>query len=432
MQALLRGVARVTPLRQRFAHTFRSLQQRNYRLFFAGHAVSVSGTWMQRVAQDWLVLQLSGSAVALGISTALQFLPTLLLGMYGGLLVDRFDKRRLIIVTQISQAILALVLALLTLTGVVELWMVYVLALLLGTVTVVDTPARAAFVPELVEADDYVNAQGLNSTVHNAGRLVGPAIAGVLIGTAGVATAFLINAASFAAVLYGLCRMDAGALHRVAAHPRARGQVREGLRYVWERPTLRSTIVIVAVVGLFGQNFRVVLPLLAQETFGRGAAVYGMLMAMLGLGAVIGALTTASRPSPGFPALVSASLSFAVVTLLASASRPLAVAYAAMVVLGFANITLNTVGRVLLQLHSEQPMHGRVMALHAWVFLGTTPLGSYLSGWVSESYGARAGMAMGGVTTLLVGLIYARGAGRPDGAVGTQYDAGHMTTTANP
>lgn len=398
----------------RSAHTFRSLRQRNYRLFFVGHAISVSGTWMQRVAQDWLVLQLSDSAVALGISTALQFLPTLLLGMWGGLLVDRFDKRRIIITTQILQAALALILGLLTITGVVELWMVYVLALLLGAVTVVDTPARSSFVPELVEADDYVNAQGLNSTVHNAGRLVGPAVAGVLIGWAGVGSAFLINAASFAAVLYGLFRMDISKLHIVAAHPRSRGQVRAGLRYVWERPALRSTIVLVAVVGLFGQNFRVILPLLAQQEFDGGAQVYGALMAMLGLGAVIGALTAASRPTPRFSTMVASTLMFAVVTLAASASSPLALAYVAMVALGFANIMLNTVGRVLLQLRSEQPMHGRVMALHAWVFLGTTPIGSYIAGWVSESYGPRIGMAIGGVSALVVGAVYLPGARQRD------------------
>jgi predicted MFS family arabinose efflux permease len=182
--------------------------------------------------------------------------------------------------------------------------------------------------------------------------------------------------------------------------------VREGLRYVWERPALRSTIVLVAVIGLLGQNFRVVLPLLAQEEFGAGAEVYGALMAMLGLGAVLGALATASRRSPRFATLVLAALLFALVTLLASVSRPLPIAYVAMVGVGFANITFNTVGRVLLQLRSEPTMHGRVMALHAWVFLGTTPVGSYLAGWVSELYGPRAGLGMGGVAALLVGLVY--------------------------
>jgi MFS family permease len=388
--------------------TFRSLRQPNYRLFFGGHAVSVSGTWMQRVAQDWLVLQLSDSGVALGISTALQFLPVLLFGMWGGLIVDRFDRRRLIMATQTAQAVLALTLGTLAATGVVQLWMVYVLALLLGFVTVVDSPARQAFVAELVEPDDYVNAQGLNSTIHNAGRLVGPAIAGVLIGSVGVEGAFFLNAASFAAVLAALLRMDPQALHRAPPTPRAPGQVREGLAYVRSRPVLRSTIVVVAVVGLFGQNFRVVLPLLAQDTFGRGAATYGTLMAMLGLGAVLGALVSASRPAPSFRSMVTTCLVFAVVTFAASASPSLPLAVAAMVPIGFANITLNTYGRTLLQLRSDRAMHGRVMALHALVFLGSTPIGSYTAGYVSELWGPRAGMAMGGVAALLVGLVYLR------------------------
>jgi MFS family permease len=392
----------------RLRGTFRSLRQPNYRLFFGGHAVSVSGTWMQRVAQDWLVLELTGSGIALGISTALQFLPVLLFGMWGGLIVDRFDRRRLIVATQTAQAVLALTLGTLAATGVVELWMVYGLALLLGFVTVIDSPARQAFVAELVEPDDYVNAQGLNSTIHNAGRLVGPAIAGVLIGSVGVEGAFFLNAASFAAVLAALFLMNPQALHRAPAAPRAPGQVREGLAYVWSRPVLRSTIVVVAVIGLFGQNFRVVLPLLAQDTFGQGAATYGTLMAMLGLGAVLGALTSASRPAPTFRSMARTCLMFAAVTFAAAASPSLPFAVAAMVPIGFVNITLNTYGRTLLQLRSDRAMHGRVMALHGLVFLGSTPIGSYVAGFVSELWGPRAGMAMGGVAALLVGLIYVR------------------------
>lgn len=396
-------------LREGLRTTFRSLRQRNYRLFFFGHAVSISGTWMQRVAQDWLVLELSDSGIALGISTALQFLPVLLFGMWGGVLVDRLDRRRLLLGTQAAQAALALTLGALTATGVVELWMVYAWALLLGFVTVIDSPARQAFVAELVEPDDYVNAQGLNSTIHNAGRLIGPAIAGVLIGSVGVDAAFFLNAASFAAVLAALLRMDPEALHRATPTERAPGQVREGLAYVRSRPALRSTIVVVAVVGLFGQNFRVVLPLLAQDTFGRGAGAYGTLMAMLGLGAVLGALASASRPAPTFRSIVTTCLVFAAVTFAAAASPSMRLAAAAMVPIGFANITLNTYARSLLQLRSDRAMHGRVMALHGLVFLGSTPIGGTVAGFVSEAWGARAGLAMGGVAALLVGLPYARG-----------------------
>jgi len=395
-------------LKQGLRGTFRSLRRRNYRLFFVGHAVSVSGTWMQRVAQDWLVLELSGSGIALGISTALQFLPILLFGMCGGLIVDRFDRRWLIIGSQIAQAVLALTLGALAATGVVQLWMVYALALLLGLVTVIDSPARQAFLAELVEPDDYVNAQGLNSTIHNAGRLVGPAIAGVLVGSVGVEAAFFLNAASFVAVIAALVRMDPQALHRVPRSPRGPGQVREGLAYVWSRPVLRSTIVVVAVIGLFGQNFRVVLPLLAQDTFGQGARAYGSLMALLGLGAVLGALTSASRPAPSFRSMATSCLIFAAVTFAAAASPSLLFAFAAMVALGFVNITLNTYGRTLLLLRSDRAMHGRVMALHALVFLGSTPIGSYTAGFVSELWGPRVGIAMGGVAALLTGLTYVR------------------------
>lgn len=392
--------------------TFRSLRQRNYRLFFVGHAVSVTGTWMQRVAQDWLVLTLSGSGVALGISTSLQFLPTLLFGLWGGLLADRFDKRKLIIGTQVAQAILAMALGVLTVTGAVQLWMVYVLALLLGFVTVVDSPARQAFVPELVQADDYVNAQGLNSMIHNLGRLLGPAIAGVVIATVGVPVAFFANAVSFAAVLSGLFLMNPAALHRVTPQPRAPGQVRDGLRYVWSSPVLRSTIVVVAVIGLFGQNFRVVLPLLAQDTFGGDAATYGALMALLGLGAVAGALTSASRSAPTFRSIVASCVAFAVVTLAAAVAPTLLLALAAMVALGFFNIIVNTYARTLLQLRSDQTMHGRVMALHALVFLGSTPIGGFLAGWVSETFGPRIGIAMGGVTAVILAVAYLPSAAR--------------------
>ena len=349
-------------LRQGLRGTFRSLRRRNYRLFFVGHAVSVSGTWMQRVAQDWLVLELSGSGIALGISTALQFLPILLFGMWGGLIVDRFDRRRLIIGSQIAQAVLALTLGYLAATGVVQLWMVYALALLLGLVTVIDSPARQAFLAELVEPDDYVNAQGLNSTIHNAGRLVGPAIAGVLIGSVGVEAAFLSQRR---VVRGGHCRAGPHGPAGTAPGPAQSARPRtgpEGLVYVWSRPVLRSTIVVVSVIGLFGQNFRVVLPLLAQDTFGQGARAYGTLMALLGLGAVLGALTSASRPAPSFRSMATSCLVFAAVTFAAAASPSLLFAFAAMVALGF----------------------------------------------VSELWGPRVGIAMGGVAALLTGLSYVR------------------------
>ncbi len=400
-----RAASAALRLQQTGERTFRSLREPNYRRFFAGHAVSVVGTWMQRVAQDWLVLTLTGSGVALGVSTALQFGPLLVLGLWGGSVVDRVDRRRLVICTQAVQAALAAALAVLTLTGLVQLWMVYALALALGLVTVLDNPARQALVGELVEPADYVNAQALNSTVHNAGRLVGPAVAGVLIATTSVGAAFAVNAVSFVAVLIGLLRMQPSALRRAPATAAGRGQAREGLRYVLHDPDLRSVLLLVGVVGLFGQNFRVVLPLVAQSTFSGGAEVYGYLTAALGLGAVVGALFSASRETATSWGLLLACAAFGVANLLAAAAPTLYAAYLAVAVVGFVNIVFNTLGRTVLQLGSDPGMHGRVLALHGLVFLGTTPFGGPLLGWICERAGARAGFVVAGLTALLASVV---------------------------
>ncbi|MDP9434868.1 MAG: MFS transporter [Actinomycetota bacterium] len=392
-------------VRRASQRTFRSLREPNYRRFFAGHAVSVVGTWMQRVAQDWLVLTLTGSGVALGISTALQFGPMLVLGLWGGTVADRVNRRRLIIVTQAVQAALAATLGVLALAGDVRLWMVYALALALGLVTVFDQPARQAFVSDMVDPADYVNAQALNSTVHNAGRLVGPAIAGLLIATSGVGVAFIVNAASFLAVLAGLLRMDPALLRRTEPQERRKGQAREGLRYVLSSPDLRAALLLVGVVALFGQNFRVVLPLLAQSTFSGGAEVYGYLTAALGLGAVLGSLYSASRETATSWGLLLSCLAFGAVNLVAAAAPTLVAAYVVMAAVGFFNILFNTLARSVLQLGSDQSMHGRVLALHGLVFLGSTPFGGPLLGWVCASFGARAGFVVAGATSLAAGLL---------------------------
>jgi MFS family permease len=398
-------MAEPSALRAARKRAFRSLGVRNYRLFFVGHSVSVSGTWMQRVAQDWLVLQLTDDAVALGIAAALQFGPMLVLGMWGGLLVDRADRRKLLLATQTSMLVLALVLGVVTLTGVVRLWMVYLLALLLGLITVVDSPGRQAFVADLVGPSDYVNAQSLNSTAHNAGRLVGPAIAGIVIATAGVAVAFLVNAASFVALLVGLLRMDLAAMRPRRPLKRAKGQVREGLGYVWAKPELRAVMLLVLVIALLGQNFRVVLPILAKDTFGGGPEVYGWLMAMLGLGAVAGALGSAARERVAPRSLLLAAVAFGVANLLMAAAPTLALAYSAVVAVGFANLTFNTLARTLLQLSTDRSAHGRVLALHGLVFLGTTPVGGPLLGWVCEAWGGRAGLVVAGASALLAAAV---------------------------
>ncbi|MDQ1670565.1 MAG: hypothetical protein QOE40_2626 [Actinomycetota bacterium] len=393
------------PSRPWRSRTFRSLAVRNYRYYFAGQAVSVAGTWMQRVAQDWLVLEITDSPVAVGIATSLQFLPTLLFGLYGGVIVDRIDRRRAIITTQAVAALLATTLAIVTIADVVTLPMVYVLAFLLGLVTVIDVPARQAFVTEMVGPDDYVNAQALNSTIHNAGRLIGPAIAGILIASVGAGAAFTINAASFVAVLVGLLRIDSSQLRPVTALVRAKGQAREGLRYVWSHPDLRACMLLVAVVALFGQNFRVVLPVLARETFHGDAQVYGWLTSALGAGAVLGALASAARASATAWSLMIWTFAFAVANVLALVSPLLGVALVAMVALGVANICFNTLARTLLQIGTEPQMQGRVIALHSLVFLGSTPIGAPIVGWVCETWGPRAGFLLAATTSGTAALV---------------------------
>jgi predicted MFS family arabinose efflux permease len=383
---------------------FRSLSQRNYRRYFVGHTSSVIGTWMQRIGQDWLVFELSDSAVALGISMLCQFLPVLLFGVWGGVAVDRWDTRRLLIGTQTAQALLAAVLAAFTLTGTVTLPIVYALAVGLGLVTVVDQPARQSFVAELVDTDDIVNAQSLNSVINNLGRLIGPALAGGLIVLTGVGVTFVINAVSFVAVLIGLIGMDTGALRPVERAPRGRGQAREGLRYVWGHPVLRGTVILVAVVSVFGQNFRVVFPILAADVFHGDATTYGWLTAALGVGAVVGALGSAAATTVAPVRLLWLTVGFAVSTVAVAAAPTLLVALLLIVVFGVVNIQVNTIARTILQVGSASGMQGRVMAIHGMVFLGGTPIGGPLAGLICQLWGARIGMLVAGAACLLGAL----------------------------
>ena len=377
----------------------RSLEHRNYRLFIMGHSASTIGTWMQRVAQDWLVLDVTGDAVDVGVAAALQFLPVLLFGLWGGALIDRWDRRKVIICTQAASLVLAAALAGVVLSGVVQLWMVFGLSLALGFVTVFDNPARHAFVAEVTRPQDYVNAQALASTVHNLGRLVGPAVAGTLIAVAGAGWAFVINAASFVPVIWGLLLIDttASAADRAERRP---GRVREGLAYVFSHAELRACMILVAAVALFGQNFRAVLPVLARETFHGDSQTYGWLTSALGIGAVIGALGTAATERVSSWRLVLAAFAFGAANALVAISPWLWVAMAAVMVMGIANLAFNTLSKTLLQLGTEPSMHGRVMALHGFVFLGTTPLGMPLIGWVCDQWGARAGMTVASVTAI--------------------------------
>ena len=409
------------------ARTLRSLRHRDYRFFLAGHAVSVLGTWMQRVAQDWLVLQMGGSGVALGVAAALQFGPVLVLGMWGGSVADHHDRRRLVLATQAASGLLAAVLAVATFTGLARLWVVYLLALALGLVTVVDNPARQALLAERVPEDDYVNAQALNSTVHNLGRLVGPALAGVLIAVGGVGLVFAVNAVSFAAVLVGLVRMRPGprmGLATPAPRPAGRRAAYEGLRFVLHRPELTAALVLLTVISLLGQNFRVVLPLLARNELHTGAAGYGALTSALGLGAVVGALFAAARERVGLRSLLVAAAGFAATNLLAAATPSVGGVLIAVVALGVANILFNTLTRTVLQLGTPAHLQGRVIALYTLISLGTTPIGGPLLGWWSTRFGARAGLLLAGGSALVAVLGVAGVAARrgflqpaPDAAV---------------
>lgn len=386
---------------------FSSLRIRNYRLFAAGQLVSLTGTWMQRVAQDWLVLRLSdNSGVALGITTGLQFLPMLLFGLYGGVLADRYPKRRLLIIAQVVMGLLALLLGVLDITGVVSLWQVYLLAFGLGLASVVDTPTRQAFAVELVGKEDLPNAVSLNSATFNAGRVLGPAVAGLLINTMGTGPVFLVNAASFVAVLVGLLRIRPDELHTSKRVVRAPGQLRAGLHYVRGRPELLWPIVLVAIIGTFGLNFQITTALVAKLVFHRGAGSYGLLGTALAFGSLIGALLAARRGVPRQRLLLGAALAFG---LLEIAVGLMPTYYSFLLLLiptGIAVLTFTTAANATVQLASSGAMRGRVMALYVLVFLGGTPIGAPLIGWLAAAYGPRWSLIGGGLVsagaTLLV------------------------------
>ncbi len=383
--------------------TFRSLEIRNYRLFFTGQLVSTSGTWMQQLAQDWLVLRLTNRALPVGITTALQFAPVLVLGIWGGLIADRLDKRKLLIATQASMATLALTLGVLTATGAVRLWMIYVLALLLGCVTSFDMPARQSFVTEMVGPEHLANAVGLNSAVFNSARIIGPAAAGVLIGVLGIAPAFIINAVSYVAVMVALWMMDPTKLYRKAGVSRSRGQVREGLRYVWATPTLRWTIALMGVVATFGLNFRVALPLLSRFTFHGGPGLYGVLASVMAIGSVAGALTAAGRARPTQAMLLWSLAGFGLSALVLGLVGSPLLAGILLVPVGFFSIAWISTANTTVQLGATAEMRGRVMSIYGLLLLGSTPLGALLIGWMSEQWGPRSTLLLAGVSSLLAG-----------------------------
>jgi MFS family permease len=398
--------------------TFRSLRNPNYRRYAAGGVVSNTGTWMQRVAQDWLVLQLTAnSAAALGITTGLQFLPFLLLSPVAGLVADRIPKRRLLQLTNVGMAAPALLLGVLAVTGAAEIWHVYALALMLGVASAFDAPARQSFVSEIVDPDDLTNAVGLNSASFNAARLVGPALAGVLIAAFGggvVATGWviLVNAVSYIAPIMSLRSLDAARLHSPAPMRREPGQIRAGVRYVLGRPDLLLILAIVFFTGTFGLNFQMTSALMATEVFGKGPTEYGLLGTFLAVGSLTGSLVAARRVRVRHRLVVGAALAFAVIEI-AAGLMPTYVTFALMTpLLGLTALTMITAANTFMQLHTEPGMRGRVMALYMMIFIGGTPLGAPLIGWIGEVAGARWTLLGGGLATFagvsLASVLYLR------------------------
>jgi MFS family permease len=385
--------------------TFRAIAVRNYRLYFTGQVISVSGTWMQSVAQAYLILfPLHGTGVDVAIATSLQFLPLLLLGPFGGLIADRLDKRRVLYATQGAAGALALILGVLTLTHSVQLWQVYLLAGGLGVVNLFDNPARQTFVFEMVGADLLPNAVSLNSVLMNSARVIGPAIGGALIVTLGVATCFMVNAASYAAVIVALALMNASELHRHPRVARAKGQVRDGLRYAWQTPDLRVLLLSMAVVGVFAFNFTVTLPLLAKFTFGGGAGLYSAFMVAMGAGAVAGGLFTAFRSSPSVRLLAGIAVLFGGSILAVALAPDQAWVLVMLVPMGATAIAFVATNNATLQLRTDPAMRGRIMSLNAIAFLGSTPIGAPLLGYISDVSSPRVALVAGGVATLLASI----------------------------
>jgi MFS family permease len=384
---------------------FRSLRVRNYRLYAAGQLVSLTGTWMQRVAQDWLVLELTNSGTALGIVTALQFLPSLLFGLWGGLLADRYDKRKLLLATQTGLALVALILGVLDVTGIVQYWQVLVLALALGLVSAIDSPVRQSFVVEMVGPDDLTNAVGLNSTIFNSARILGPAVAGVMITAIGTGWAFVANGISSIAVLTGLALMRPAELRPSPAIDRIRGQLRAGLHYVRQRQDLLLTMVLVFVVGTFGLNFQITTALLAKQVFHRSATGYGLLSTALAVGACVGAvLATRRRTRPSLLFLLLAAMAFGLLEILAGSMPGFGATALMLVLVGLAMLTFTTAANSSVQLGVEATMRGRVMALYLMCFLGGTPIGAPIVGWVANTVGPRWGMIGGGLVCMAMAV----------------------------
>jgi MFS family permease len=381
-----------------------SLRHPNYRLFFYGQLVSVMGTWMQTVAQSFLVLELTHSGTQLGLATAARFLPMLIFGPAGGLFADRRDKRRILYVTQALSGVLAAIFAILTGTHLIQMWSVYVLALSLGMVNVFDNPARQTFISEMVPPADLANAVTLNSVSVNLARVFGAAVGGVLAAI-GLTLCFACNAVSFVAVLASLWAMKGVLLYPARPVKREPGQIRQGLRYVRDSPELLIPLLLIALVGTLAWEFPVTLPLMATKVFGGGAGAYGVMASVMGAGAVVGGLISAARSRPRARSLCVAAIGWGIAITAAAVAPNMPLELTALVFVGYGSITFNSYAKTTLQLASHPAMRGRVMALWAIAWLGSTPIGGPLVGWVAQEEGPRWSLVIGGVPTLIFGLL---------------------------
>lgn len=389
--------------------TFKALAVRNYRIYAAGAFVSNIGTWMQRVAQDWLILQLTQSGTALGITTGLQLLPALLLSPIAGVVADRYPKRTILRITQLAMALPAVLLGVLAVTGVAQAWHVYIIAFVFGVGTAFDAPARQSFVVEMVGKDDLANAVGLNSASFNSGRMIGPALAGLMIAALGsgvVATGWviLINAVSYIAVFISLSLLDTARLRPAPVMGSRKGAVRDGVRYVRSRPDLILILMCVFFVGTFGMNFQMTSALMATDVFHKGASEYGILGSIMAVGSLGGALIAARRTKPRLGMVVIAGLSFGVLEITAGL-MPNYLSFALILpLLGLSALTMVTSANAMIQMTSSATMRGRVSALYLMIFLGGTPFGAPLIGWIGETYGARWTLLVGG-TVSIIGIL---------------------------
>jgi MFS family permease len=392
--------------------TFRALHNPNYRRYALGSLISNTGTWMQRVAQDWLVLRLTdGSGTALGITTGLQFLPVLLLSPYAGVIADRFPKRRLLQLTQLTMALASLVLGVLAVTGVAQVWMVYVIAFLFGIGSAFDAPARQSFVSEMVGPDDLTNAVGLNSATFNAARIMGPGLAGLLIGAMGggawaTGWVIMINALSYGAVIWQLQHMDTELLRSPKPVDRTPGLLLEGVRYIRSQPKMMAILVMVFFAGTFGMNFQITSALMATHVFGKGAGEFGVLGSAMAVGSLIGALLAARRVRIRLRLVAGAGLGFGATEIVAGL-MPTYVAFALICpLIGVCTLTMLNSANATMQLESLPALRGRVMALYMTIVMGGTPVGSPIIGWVGEQFGARWTLLLGGLLTIF-GVVLA-------------------------